>query len=68
MASQKNNDLALEYAPIFSSAPHPLGTAYVPILLIKFEQEQRPHGNGVRKAIVVGAGLCDSERERAYMV
>ena len=30
------------------------------------QQEQRPCGNGDREAIVVGAGLCDSEGERAY--
>ena len=29
------------------------------------EQEQRPSGNGDREAIVVGAGLCDGEGERA---
>ena len=29
-------------------------------------QEQRPSGNGDREAIVVGAGLCDREGERAY--
>ena len=28
--------------------------------------EQRPSGNGDREAIVVGAGLCDGEGERAY--
>ena len=30
------------------------------------EKEQRPSGNGDREAIVVGAGLCDGEGERAY--
>ena len=44
----------------------PLGAAYVPILLSEVEQEQRPSGNGDREAIVVGAGLCDGEGERAY--
>ena len=34
-----------------------------PLLLL--EQEQRPSGNGDREAIVVGAGLCDGEGERA---
>ena len=29
-------------------------------------KEQRPSGNGDREAIVVGAGLCDGENERAY--
>ena len=48
-----------------SSAPRPLGAAYVPILLSDVEQE-RPSGNGDREAIVVGAGLCDDEGERAY--
>ena len=44
----------------------PRGAAYVPILLSEVEQEQRPSGNGDREAIVVGAGLCDGEGERAY--
>ena len=52
--------------PISSSAPRPLGAAYVLILLSEVEQEQRPSGNGDREAIVVGAGLCDGEGERAY--
>ena len=52
--------------PISSSAPRPLGAAYVPILLSEVEQEQRPSGNGDHKAIVVGAGLCDSEVERVH--
>ena len=42
----------------------PLG--YVLILLSEVEQEQRPSGNEDREAIVVGAGLCDGEGERAY--
>ena len=54
--------------PISSSAPRPLGAAYVLILLSEVEQEQRPSGNGNREAIVVGAGLCDGEGERAYAV
>ena len=54
--------------PISSSAPRPLGAAYVPNLLSHVEQEQRPSGNGDRKAIVVGTGLCDGEGERAYTV
>ena len=45
-----------------------LGAAYVPILLSEVEQEQRPSGNGDREAIVVGAGLCDIEGERAYTI
>ena len=57
----------LGYVPISSSAPRPLGAAYVPILLSEVEQEQRPSGNGDREAIVVGAGLCDGEGERAYI-
>ena len=40
--------------------------AYVPILLSEVEQEQRPSGSGDRESIVVGAGLCDGEGERAY--
>ena len=57
----------LGYVPISSSAPRPLGAAYMPILLSEVEQEQRPSGNGDREAIVVGAGLCDGEGERAYI-
>ena len=54
--------------PISSSAPGPLGAAYVSILPSEVEQGQRPSGNGDREAIVVGAGLCDGEGERAYTV
>ena len=54
------------YVPISSSAPRPLGAAYILILLSEVEQEQRPSGNGDREAIVVGAGVCDGEGERAY--
>ena len=57
----------LGYVPISSSAPRPLGAAYIPILLSEVEQEQRPSGNGDREAIVSGAGLCDCEGERAYI-
>ena len=39
----------------------PLEAAYIPILLSEVEQE-----NEDREAIVVGAGLCDGEGERAY--
>ena len=59
--------LPLQYVPISSSAPRPLGTAYFPILLTEVEQEQRPSGNEDRQAIVLGAGLCDNEGERAYI-
>ena len=52
--------------PISSNAPRPLGAAYVSILLSEVEQEQRPSENGDREAIVVGAGPCDGEGERAY--
>ena len=55
----------LGYVPISSSALRTLGAAYVPILLSEVEQEQRPSGNGDREAIVVGAGFCDGEGERA---
>ena len=44
----------------------PFGAAYIPIVLIEVEQEQRLSGNEDREAIVVGAGLCDGEGERAY--
>ena len=60
--------IPLEYFPISSSALRPLGAAYIPILLSEVEQDQRPSGNGDRKTIVVGAGLCDGEGERAYTV
>ena len=56
----------LGYVPISSTALRPLGAAYIPILLSEVEQEQRPSGNGDREAIVVEAGLCDNEGERAY--
>ena len=56
----------LGYVPISSSALRPLGAAYIPILLSEVEQDQRPSGNEDREAIVVGAGLCDGEGERAY--
>ena len=56
----------LGYIPISSSALWPLGAAYIPILLSEVEQEQRSSGNEDREAIVVGAGLCDGEGERAY--
>ena len=45
-------ETCLGYVPISSSAP-------------RVEQEQRPSGNGDREAIVVGAGCCDGEGERA---
>ena len=45
----------------------PRGPAHNPILLSEVEQEQRPSGNGDREAIVVGAGLCDGEGERAFI-
>ena len=56
----------LGYVPISSSALRPLGAAYIPILLSEVEREQRPSGIEDREAIVVGAGLCDSEGEHAY--
>ena len=56
----------LRYVPISSSAQF-IGAAHIPILPSEVEQEQRPSGNGDREAIVVGAGLCDGEGERAYM-
>ena len=60
--------LTVGYAPVSSIAPRPLGAAYVPILLSEVEQKLRPSGNGDREAIVVRAGLCDGEGERAYTV
>ena len=54
--------------PISCNAPRPLAAAYVPILLSEVEHEQRLSGNGDREAIVVGAGPCDGEGERAYTV
>ena len=56
----------LGYVPISSNAPQPLGVAYFPILLSEVEQEQRPSGKRDLAVIVVGAGLCDREGERAY--
>ena len=56
----------LGYVPISSCALRPLGAAYIPILLSEVKQEQRLSGNEDRVAIVVGAGLCDGEGERAY--
>ena len=56
----------LGYVPISFSSLRPLGAAYYPILLSEVEQEQRPSGNEDREAIVLGAGLCDGEGERAY--
>ena len=56
-------NLCLEYVPISTSAPRSLGAAFVPILQNEVEQEQKPSGN---EAILVGAGLCDGEDERAY--
>ena len=44
----------------------PPEAAYVPVLLGEAEQQQRPSEIGDREAIVVGAGLCDVECERAY--
>ena len=41
---------------------------YVYFLLSEVEQEERPSRNRDREAIVVGAGLCDGEGERAYTV
>ena len=58
----------LGYVPISSSAPRPLGAAYIPILLSEVEREQRPSGNGDCEAIVVGAGLCGNRtfRQRRF--
>ena len=61
-------EVPLGYVPISSSALRPLGAAYIPILLSEVVQEQRPSENEDREAIVVGAGFCDGEGERAYTV
>ena len=66
MNDAKHKTCLEHVCPVSSSAPRPLGAAYIPILLSEVEQEQRPSGNGDRKAIVVGDGLCDNEGERAY--
>ena len=68
LAFSNNNVFGRRICPTSSSSPRPLGAAYVPILLSEVEQEQRPSGNGDHEAIVVGAGLCDGEGERAYTV
>ena len=60
--------LALGYSPISSSAPWPLGASHVPILQSEVEQEQRPSEKRDSEAIVVGAGHCDGDGERAYTV
>ena len=54
--------------PISSSAPLPLGAAYILILLSEVEQEQRPSGNEDHDGIVEEADLCDGEGERAHTV
>ena len=58
------SQMALSQVTIYPQRP--VGRAFVPILLSEVEQEQGPSGNGDREAIVVGAGLCDGEGERAY--
>ena len=68
LAFSKNNIFGLPICPISSSAPRPLGAAYVPLLRSEVEQERRASRDGDREAIVVGAGLCDGEGERAYTV
>ena len=55
----------LGYVPILSSAPRPLGAAFVIILLSEVEQEQRPSSNGDHEAIVGGVDVCDGESELA---
>ena len=66
MNDAKHEKCLRHVCPVSSSAPRPLGAAYIPILLSEVEQEQRPSGNGDRKTIGVGDGLCDNEGERAY--
>ena len=50
----------------FLWCPAALGAAHFPILVCEVEQEQRLSLIGDRQAIVVGAGLCDGQGERAY--
>ena len=45
-----------------------LGGAYVPILPSEVEQDQKPSGNENSETIVVEAGLCRGEGERAYTI
>ena len=58
--------IPLGYVLISSSSLRPLAAAYIPTFLGEVEQEQRPSGHEDREAIVVGAGHCDGEYERAY--
>ena len=51
--------------PLSSSAPWPFEIAFVAILLNEVEQDQGRSGNGDCETIVVKAGLCDGEGERA---
>ena len=53
---------------LFTATHIKLGAAYVPMLLSEVEQEQRHSGTGDREAIVMEAGLCDGESERAHIV
>ena len=55
-----------DISPIHLVPRGPLGALMFPSFLSEVKQEQRPSGNGDREAIVVGAGLCDGEGERAY--
>ena len=67
-AFSNNNVFGRRIRPQFLCASRPRGAAYVPIVLSEVEQEQRPSENGDREAIVVGAGLCDSEGDSAYTI
>ena len=53
----------LGYVPISSSAPRPLGAAYVPILLSEVEQEQRHSGNGDMPQIMI-VNQLEASKER----
>ena len=66
MILSRSRQPCLGFVLISSSALRPLGAAYSPILLSEVEQEQRPSVKEDREAILMGAGLCDGEGERAY--
>ena len=57
----------LSFQPVGFDLSTATRAAYILILLSEVEQEQRHSGNGDRDTIVVGAGLCDGEGERAYI-
>ena len=66
MILSRSRQPCLGYVLISFSALRNLGAAYIPNLLSEVEQEQRPSVKENREAILVGAGLCHGEGERAY--